>query len=82
LKYFNSIITDKGQILTITELSNLTQTPRADYYELLLANSTLIMLEVAKTSKSKVAERLHIKASAFSGVYSCIVAHNTLTKGN
>jgi len=67
--------------MTIFELSDLTHQPQTDYYGLLLSNSTLIIKEVGKTSKTKVADLLNIKPSAFSGVYGCIVAHDTITKG-
>ena len=63
--------------MTILELSNLTEHKREDYYDILLSHSTLIIKEVAKTSKAKVAGLLHIKPSAFSGVFGCIVAHDT-----
>jgi len=68
--------------MTFKELSKATQQPRADYYELILSHSTLIIFEVAKTSKAKVAELLHMKPSAFSGVYGCIVAHDNIIKGS
>ena len=67
--------------MTFEELTNLTDPTESGYYELLLSNSTIILLEVAKTSKKRVAEKIGLLPSAFSGVYSCIVAHNILTKG-
>ncbi len=64
--------------MTISDLSDLTQQPREDYYELLLTHSTLIINEVGKTSQAKVAKLLHISPPKFSGVFGCIVAYDNL----
>ena len=64
--------------MNIQELSNLTQPPRDDYYELLLSHSTTIINEVGRTSQAKVAKLLHISPPKFSGVFGCIVAYDNL----
>lgn len=60
--------------MNFIDLTDLLETPREDYYELLLDNAELILREVAMTSKHEVAEKLGLKASAFSIAIKFIIA--------
>jgi len=64
--------------MTLSELSNLTQSHHNGYYELLLTHSALIIREVAIGSKNSVSKALHIHPTQFKGIFGCIVAHDNI----
>ena len=66
--------------MTFLQLRNIAQQNRSDRHELILIHSNLIIKEVGKTSKAKVAEHLGMQASVFSNVYVYILAYSNLTQ--
>ena len=65
--------------MTYTALISLIQAEyQTDYYKLVLTHSTLIMEEIGKTNKAKIAHDLNMKPTQFSIAYKYILAHHTL----
>jgi len=67
--------------MTYEDLIKLIQLEhQTDYYELVLTHSTLIMEEIGKTTKKKIAKDLQIDPTQFSIAYKYILAHHNLQK--
>jgi len=66
--------------MTFNELTDITSHEhREDFYELLLANSDVILLQIARTSKQQVAEAFNMHPTVFTTAFKFILAHNNLT---
>jgi len=65
--------------MTYNDLIKLIRTEhQKDYYELVLTHSGLIMEEIGKTNKQKIAIDLNMKPTQFSIAYKYILAHHSL----
>ena len=65
--------------MTFNKLTDLIDQEHQDnYYELLLAHSSLILTELGRTSKAQVATALNIHPTVFSTALKYIIAHHNL----
>ena len=65
--------------MTYDELVHkLTKEHNPIYYETMLHNSELILLEIGKKGKTEVAKELNVPPTLFSTFYKFILAHNNI----